>query len=63
MPNLTKDMVFQIIAKIWIYALSLMIILVTTIMIYPGAGSLVEPVNPTDSEWHQTYFTQVKSIK
>ncbi len=60
LPKMTKDMVLKILSRVWVYALALTITKITTLAIYPGAGSLVEPVNPTDSDWHQIYFTQVQ---
>ena len=54
------DDLSRIMVKIWMYASVIVINHITTLMVYPGATALIEPVNPNGSDFHEVYFTQVR---
>lgn len=56
---ITKALVLEILRHSWLFLLTACIVTITTALVYPSATSLVQPANPTNSDWHQIYFSQV----
>lgn len=54
-----KETIKEILNTSWLFILTAIIDTTTTALVYPAATSLVMPVNPTDSDWHEIYFSQV----
>ena len=58
--KMSRSLFVKIVRNCWVFLLALLFNGVATSSIYPASTSLVEPANPTDSDWHQLYFTQAR---
>ncbi len=55
----TLAMVKQVSRNCWGFFSALLLLGISTNMVYPSATALIEPVNPNDTDFHELYFTQV----
>ncbi len=56
--RLTLALVREIVRKCWGFLAAVILLGISTNMITPSATALVQPVDPSGSEWHETYFVQ-----
>ena len=61
--KLTWALFLEILSTSWLFILTAFLQTTTTSLVYPAATSLVKPVEPTESDWHQIYFVQVSLYK
>ena len=58
-----NDMTFKlfllIMKRCWLFFGAMLVLGTATASTFPAVMALVEPVEKNDSEWHQTYYTQV----
>ncbi len=61
-----NDMTFKlfllIMKRCWLFFGAMLVLGTATASTFPAVMALVEPVEKNDSEWHQTYYTQVNFI-
>lgn len=60
---MTKSLFLKIVRHCWLFLVALLLNGVATSSIYPASTSLVEPANPSQSDWHQLYFVQVTEFQ
>ena len=56
----TRAVLRSILSRCWMFSVALLLVGVTTAMVYPSAASLVRPIDyDEDSDWDEIFFTQV----